>query len=117
MKKTYIPTSLLICFWLICSNSILVGHSAQESSSLQFRLVQKSLIVVPVHVNGDGPFDFLLDTGTNTTLISPDLAQRLRLRPVDRVELVTVAGSEIVPRSWLNSLTLGSKTVSRTTSF
>jgi predicted aspartyl protease len=52
----------------------------------------------------------VLDTGSNTTLISAEFARSLRLRPIDRVELVTVAGSQIVPRAQLESLSVGAKT-------
>jgi predicted aspartyl protease len=66
------------------------------------------MIIVQVAVNGAGPFEFLLDTGTNTTIIEPELAQQLSLRPQDRIELMTVAGAQAVPRAYLNRLALGS---------
>ena len=34
-------------------------------------------MVVSVSINDRGPFDFLVDTGTNTTLIDPELATEL----------------------------------------
>jgi len=56
----------------------------------------------------------LLDTGTNTSIIVPKVAARLNLRPVDRIEIVTIAGSVIVPRSFLPRLTLGEKSAANT---
>ena len=94
---------------LIGAIYIFVGAQTFASTT-QFILLNGYVIVIPVTVNGMGPFEFVLDTGTNTTLISVEFARAMRLRPVDRVELVTVTGSRIVPRTQLESLSVGSKT-------
>jgi predicted aspartyl protease len=78
-------------------------------SIVKFKLLRGYMIVIPVTVNGAGPYEFLLDTGSNTTLVSVEFARALRLRPIDRVELITVAGSQIVPRARLQSVAIGSK--------
>lgn len=67
------------------------------------------MIVVSVTVSETEKFDFLLDTGTNSTIITPEAAQKLNLRPQDRMEMITATGKQIVPRSFLQSLALGSK--------
>jgi predicted aspartyl protease len=36
-------------------------------------------VLVPVHVNGAGPFDFVLDTGATLTCVDASLANRLAL--------------------------------------
>lgn len=36
-------------------------------------------LVVPVHINGEGPFDFVLDTGATFTCVSPSLSESLGL--------------------------------------
>jgi predicted aspartyl protease len=36
-------------------------------------------IVVPVHINGQGPFDLVLDTGATVTCVTPDVSERLAL--------------------------------------
>jgi len=71
------------------------------------------LAVVSVSINGHGPFDFLVDTGTNTTLIESDLAAELGLVPVDRLSLTTLTGSEPVPRYFLEETRVGSASVTR----
>jgi hypothetical protein len=48
--------------------------------SLPFRLVNRYQIVVPVLIGHAGPYDFLLDTGTDTTIVGPSLAAELHLR-------------------------------------
>ena len=57
------------------------------------------------------PTPFLLDAGTNTTVVDPELGGRLGLRPLDRVSLVGPGGARIVPRARLESLAVGSKSV------
>jgi Aspartyl protease len=47
---------------------------------LPFRLVHRSQIIAPVMINRSGPYDFLVDTGTEITMISPSLAAQLQLR-------------------------------------
>jgi hypothetical protein len=36
-------------------------------------------VVVPVHINEAGPYDFLLDTGARECILSPRIAEELRL--------------------------------------
>lgn len=81
---------------------------------VKFRVAQNYLIIVPVRINDSETLEFLLDTGTNTSIIIPEVAARLNLRPVDRIEIVTVAGSVIAPRSFLPRLTLGGKSAANT---
>jgi predicted aspartyl protease len=86
---------------------MLADRAARASSPVPFKLMRHQLIVIPVSVNGAGPFDFLLDTGTDTTLIEPELAKQLGLRPRDRLLLTTVAGTQAVPRARLDRVAIG----------
>lgn len=52
-------------------------------------------IVVPVWIDGRGPYRFLLDTGSTLSVVSQSLADRLSLRPVARTALTTVGGIEM----------------------
>lgn len=68
-------------------------------------------MVVGISVNGAGPFNFLVDTGTNTTLIDPQLAAELGLKPVDKISLTSLASSVSTARYFL-SLRVGPASVS-----
>lgn len=48
---------------------------------MQFRLVGKAqpLVVLPVRVNGKGPFAFILDTGAGICLVTPSVAEEARI--------------------------------------
>jgi predicted aspartyl protease len=52
---------------------------ALGSSKVRFRLAggAQPLILLPVKVNGRGPFQFAIDTGTSTSAITPELADQL----------------------------------------
>src|SRR4051812_20550982 len=50
-------------------------------ASLPFLLVNHHQIIVAVSVNHSGPYNFLLDSGMQITLIDPSLAAELHLQP------------------------------------
>jgi predicted aspartyl protease len=105
-KKSKFLTRAAVLIGSLC---VFASARPWDASTAQFKLIDGYMIVIPVTVNGTGPYEFLLDTGSNTTIISAEFARTLRLRLIDRVELVTVAGSQIVPRAQLESLAVGSK--------
>jgi predicted aspartyl protease len=54
-------------------------------------------VVVPVLVDGQGPFRFLLDTGASRSLISTDVARKVGAATVSRTRMVTAAGHSVRP--------------------
>jgi hypothetical protein len=55
-------------------------HCPGNVDILRLRLVQRSQIIVPVTINHSGPYDFLVDTGSQVTIVDPALAAKLDLR-------------------------------------
>ena len=47
----------------------------------QLRATDRGYLVVQVSINGSGPYSFLLDTGSNRTLVRNDLLDTLRISP------------------------------------
>lgn len=74
---------------------------------LPFELRGHADIVVPVTIDGEGPFPFLLDTGSSRTAIADDLAVRLGLRVVGHTSMHTVAGRTRRPLAPLPRVALG----------
>jgi predicted aspartyl protease len=70
------------------------------------------LMIVGVSVNGSGPFDFLVDTGTNTTIVDPQLARELGLKPVGSVSLGSMNKAVRVNQYFLQTLRVGAASVS-----
>ena len=78
-------------------------QSAHTQPEIRFRVVQGTLVVVSLMANDEGPFDFVLDTGTNTTIVDPSLARQLSLTALDRIQLTTLAGERTQIRSSLRN--------------
>lgn len=55
-------------------------HCPGNVAGLRLRLVQRSqIIIVPVAINHTGPYDFLVDTGSQVTIVDSALAAELHL--------------------------------------
>ena len=111
MKRSHAVRNLIASLALLLTPYALAGRVVRANPAERFRLLEGYVIIVRVTVNGAGPFDFLLDTGTNTTLIDEELAAQLALRPDGRVFLDTVAGTQVVPYARLATLSLAGRTV------
>jgi predicted aspartyl protease len=79
------------------------------SARVKFRLPggAQPLILVPVHVNGEGPFEFILDTGAGTSLLSPELAKQLGAEILASKNGQTAGGSVSVSLAKVKSLAVG----------
>jgi predicted aspartyl protease len=79
--------------------------------SVRFRLAggQNPLILVPVHVNDKGPYEFILDTGASHCLLSTELSEMLGVRPEIEKQAMGAAGTVQVALSHVASLALGSR--------
>ena len=66
-------------------------------------------MTVPVTIQGQGPFDFMIDTGAQATVLSRDLADRLQLFDRSTATLVGMASSAIVETTPIDDFTLGTR--------
>jgi len=80
-----------------------------SSSKIKFRLAggAQPLILLPVHVNDRGPFDFILDTGAGTSLLSSDLAKQLVVKVLGSKEGQSAGGKVSVSLAKVDSLAVG----------
>lgn len=85
-----------------------VGPLAAEE--IPFRLAKRHFVIVPVHVNGQGPYPFLLDTGSTTSLVDRKLAAELGLQALGETVVRTAAGTERAPLVRIDRIALGSQT-------
>lgn len=81
------------------------------AGEIGFRMAGRNAaaILVPVHINGEGPFDFVLDTGATLTCIERETAARLAL-PEQRGALgvgVGIGGGGRVDLVRVDSLRVG----------
>lgn len=79
------------------------------AEDVDVRLAQKRFAVVPVVVDGQGPYDFLLDTGSTTSVVDKNLAKELGLKPLGRTVIRTASGTERVPIARIHEMRVGSR--------
>jgi predicted aspartyl protease len=96
-----------LLFYCVTSAAAISASPDSENTTLAVRTLQGYLMVVSVSINEHGPFDFLVDTGTNTTLIEPELAAELGLKPKDKLQLASLASATQVPRYYLTGFKVG----------
>lgn len=107
------PSSALLLPLLsvITAMPTLAGQEAQNQAAsadiVAIRKDQWSRMTVPVRVGERGPFRFLVDTGSQNTVLSVDLAARLALVPNRKARLVSVAGTQIVDTVEIDQIDLG----------
>ena len=66
-------------------------------------------MTVPVRIGKHGPYDFLIDTGAERTVLARGLAERLGLVPSGRATLMGVAGSLAVDLVDVEEVSLGKR--------
>ncbi len=73
-------------------------------------------VVVPVMVNGQGPFRFIVDTGANHSTISPRLARQLGLKAAEEASIVLdgITGTAQVSFVTIDRLQAGDLTIGST---
>lgn len=85
-----------------------VCHSLWAQSEVKFRQAENTVILISLSANNHGPFDFMVDTGTDTSAVDPEMARELSLVALDRLEVHTVAGTQTLVRSSIGVLAAGS---------
>lgn len=78
-----------------------------------FRLAgsKQALILLPVFVDGRGPYSFVMDTGATTIVVSNELADALALPRGEKQDGRGAAGKMTLVESRLPSLTVGQQTL------
>lgn len=108
-------------FWMSLAAEFLIisiccraeAHCPGNLPGLHPRLVAGSLLVVPVKINQSGPFDFMVDTGSQLNVIDPALAAQFDLKSQAKVGLVATTSVFQASVVILDSLMAGSQVVSK----
>ncbi len=61
-------------------------------------------MTVPVHIGDEGPFNFVIDTGAERSVVSSELASALRLRPGRPARIFSFTGIDVAPTVHVPSL-------------
>jgi hypothetical protein len=72
-------------------------------------------IMVPVYINQNGPYRFVIDTGASRSVVAPHVAVALGLQPDPNrlLELRGVTGAEVVPSVFVHELKAGELVLSK----
>ena len=65
-------------------------------------------MTAPVYVDGKGPYDFIIDTGANTSVISTTLASELAAPPGPPAHVHGIAGTFLAPTVNIRKIAIGS---------
>jgi hypothetical protein len=79
--------------------------------TVKIKLDERSMIIVPVSVNGAGPYDLVMDTGCAKTIVDRKLAGELNLAQVGEKTVVGVLASARMSVVHVDSLSVGGATV------
>lgn len=95
--------------WLVLAAAVVPTLDAETRcpgniASVTPRLVANALLVIPVKINHERSFDFMVDTGSQVTVVDPSLALELGLKPRVSVGLLSTASFARASVSVLDSL-------------
>jgi Aspartyl protease len=83
------------------------SHCPGNVASVPYHLVNRHQMIVEVSVNDAGPYSFLLDTGTQMTMIDPGVATSLHLAEYGDAKVWSVGMSAAASFSELESVETG----------
>jgi len=86
-------------------------HCPGNVASVPLRLVNRYQMIVEVSANHSGPYNFLLDTGTQMTMVDPALAAELHLNTQGSAGVAGVGFLASAPFAQLDLLEVGSHAV------
>jgi predicted aspartyl protease len=94
---------------LLLSAAILVFTTPRlwASSTTPFQLGRQGGVIVPVMLNGQGPFMLLLDTGASHSSITDDVAAAIGARAVARSTVITTTGETLRTIVAIDRLSVG----------
>jgi hypothetical protein len=95
--------------WLLVVMLLLgsAAAAAEHESAVSFDLLPDGGIVVTGTIGGTGPFRFVVDTGSNRSAITTEVARRLDLRPSAHTLMVTPSGRRACPLVRVSGLSIG----------
>jgi Aspartyl protease len=86
-------------------------HCPGNVASVPLHLTNRHQMIVAVSVNHSGPYNFLLDTGNQITMVDPSLAAELHLNTQGSAEVAGVGFLASAPFAQLDLLEVGSHAV------
>lgn len=86
-----------------------LDHGMEQSDVIDLENERYRRLTVPVRVEGEGPFNFMIDTGSQATIVSNELADMLQLHERKSATLVGMASSRPIETVSLGAVQLGKR--------
>lgn len=107
------PPPALAALLLLAAVPAIAGQDAPpraaDTDIVALKQDRHDRMTVPVRIGDHGPFQFMIDTGAQNTVLSIALAARLGLTPTAKATLVGVAGREVVDTVEVEQIDLGKR--------
>jgi len=110
MKTFQLIFSLTLTF-LTASQSFGQAQCPGNVAILRYHSFGSSKVAIPVMINHSGPYEFLLDTGAQISVVEPSLAEELHLKPRGNANVISVAANTTAPLVALDPVEVGSLAV------
>ncbi len=98
---------------LLVAMPLLTGQDGTQQASqvdvIEIGIDREARMTVPVTIGKHRPFEFMIDTGAQNTVLSTGLASRLALPITGRAKLTGIAGSETVDMVEIEQIDLGKR--------
>src|ERR1700722_2421507 len=97
---------LLVLMTLLCAGPMSFAV-APSPAAVPFHFVRGFAVVGPVTVNGHGPYDFMLDTGSTITTVDRELGRELALETKGQGTFMTLTEQAPAPLAIAEQVVLG----------
>ena len=93
----------------ILADSLPGGFIKPDAEQIDIAEDRLERMTVPVNIEGMGPFEFIIDSASQRTILSTEIAGSLELEIEDQVNIIALSGSTTVKTVYVPQLTLGTK--------
>lgn len=111
MAGTAYALALLIAAPVLLGSAPVAPVVPDGTETLQGRADLHDRMTVDVALDGTGPYRFLIDTGSQSTVVSTAIAGSLSLAPGPQVRIVGLAGAGSAATARIDTLEFGSRAV------
>jgi predicted aspartyl protease len=111
MSRLYVIRRVIVPWLFACTLSAIAASTDENIVRVRFPMDERFMVIVPVSINGAGPFNFMLDTGNNTTIIDRKLADQLSLPLVGEKEVTGIEVKLDVLIAHSRSISIAGRTV------
>ncbi len=98
---------------LLLPSAYPASHCPGNVASVHVHHVAGSLMIIPVEINHAGPYDFMVDTGSQVTILDPALAAELHLEAEATAGVIGIDSHATTPYAHLDLIEIGLQAVAK----